>query len=157
VGIPVKLYERYAEPRAAGNIVNLWPPAVHALEQIGVDVDDIGAFCESEFRSSRDKVRAGVKFPPSVVEKYGNGGFIGLTRPDLYERMVDALPPGILVGNKQVAGIEDEGDHVVVRFQDETSITTPLVVGADGINSVVREIVWGLPPIREHNLHVIAA
>lgn len=155
VGIPVQLYERYAEPRAAGNIVNLWPPAVHALEQIGVDVDDIGAFCESEFRNSRDKVRARVKFPPSVVEKYGNGGFIGLTRPDLYERMVDALPPGILVGNKQVVGIEDEGDHVVVRFQDDTSITTPLVVGADGINSVVREIVWGLPPIREHNLHVI--
>ena len=155
VGIPVKLYERFAEPRAAGNIVNLWPPAVQALEQIGVDVDDIGAFCESEFRNSRDKVRARVKFPPSVVEKYGNGGFIGLTRPDLYERMVDALPPGILVGNKQVTGIEDEGDHVVVRFKDETSITTPLVVGADGINSVVRETVWGLPPIREHNLHVI--
>jgi 2-polyprenyl-6-methoxyphenol hydroxylase-like FAD-dependent oxidoreductase len=155
VGIPVKLYERYAEPRAAGNIVNLWPPAVQALEQIGVDVDDIGAFCETEFRNSRDKVRARVHFPPSVVQKYGNGGFIGLTRPDLYERMVDALPDGILVGNKQVTGIEDEGDHVVVRFQDETSITTPLVVGADGINSVVRETVWGLPPVREHNLHVI--
>jgi 2-polyprenyl-6-methoxyphenol hydroxylase-like FAD-dependent oxidoreductase len=96
-----------------------------------------------------------VLFPPSVVEKYGNGGFIGLTRPDLYERMIDALPEGLLVGNKQVVGIEDEGDHVVVRFQDESSITTPLVVGADGINSVVREIVWGLPPIRDHNLHVI--
>ncbi|MDQ0644325.1 FAD-dependent oxidoreductase [Microbacterium murale] len=155
VGIPVKLYERYAEPSPAGNIVNLWPPAVQALEHIGVDVEDIGAFCETEFRNSRDKVRARVKFPQSVVDKYGNGGFIGLTRPDLYERMVDALPPGIFVGNKQVAGLEDEGDHVVVRFQDDTSITTPLVVGADGINSVVRETVWGLPPIREHNLHVI--
>jgi 2-polyprenyl-6-methoxyphenol hydroxylase-like FAD-dependent oxidoreductase len=41
VGIPVQIYERYPEPRPAGNIVNLWPPAIKALRETGVDVDDI--------------------------------------------------------------------------------------------------------------------
>ncbi|MBN9374126.1 MAG: FAD-dependent monooxygenase, partial [Cellulomonas sp.] len=153
VGTPVHIYERYSEPRPAGNILNLWPPAVKALEEIGVDIDDLGASCETEFRSHKNKLRVEVHFPEGVVEQYG--GFLGLTRPDLYERMLDALPDGIIVGNKLVTDLEDEGDHVVVRFQDGTSITTPLVIGADGINSVVREKVWGLPPVREHGLTVI--
>ena len=153
VGVPVRIYERYAKPMPAGNILNLWPPAVKALGAIGVDVNDLGASCATEFRSHKDKLRVDVHFPAGVVEQFG--GFLGLTRPDLYERMLDALPDDIIVGNKQVTGIDDEGDHVVVRFRDETSITTPLVIGADGINSVVRENVWGLPPIREHGLMVV--
>ena len=153
VGIPVKLYERYPQPRAAGNIVNLWAPAIKALHDIGVDTHDIGSECRTEFRNFKDKVRVRVKIPQEVIDAHG--GFLGLTRPDLYERMTDALPEGILVGNKEVVGVEDEGDHVVVRFQDGESITTPLVIGADGINSVVRQIVLGQPPIREHGLHVI--
>ena len=153
VGVPVTLYERYPEPRPAGNIVNLWAPAIKALYDIGVDVDDIGAECHTEFQNSKGKLRADVKLPQAVID--GHGGFLGLTRPDLYERMVDALPDGILVGNKEVHGIEDKGDHVVVQFKDGESITTPLVVGADGINSTVRSIVLGMPPIREHGLAVI--
>jgi 2-polyprenyl-6-methoxyphenol hydroxylase-like FAD-dependent oxidoreductase len=154
VGIPVQIYEKYAAPRPAGNIVNLWPPAVKALQGIGVDVVDIGAPCATQFRNHKDRIRARVHLPRDVVDQYG-GGFIGLTRPDLYERMLDAVPDGMIVGNKQVSDIEDDGDHVVVRFLDGTSITTPLVIGADGINSIVRQSVWGLPPIREHGLHVI--
>lgn len=153
VGIPVRIYERYSEPRPAGNILNLWPPAVKALEAIGVDINDLGASCETEFRSHKEKLRVQVHFPDGVVEQYG--GFLGLTRPDLYERMLDALPDGIIVGNKEVTGLDDQGDHVIVRFKDGTSITTPLVIGADGINSLVREKVWGLPPIREHGLVVV--
>jgi 2-polyprenyl-6-methoxyphenol hydroxylase-like FAD-dependent oxidoreductase len=153
VGIPVKLYERYPEPRAAGNIVNLWAPAVKALHSIGVDTNDIGSECETEFRNNKDKVRVRVHHDREAVKQWG--GFLGLTRPDLYERMTDALPEGLLAGNKEVVGIDDEGDHVIVRFKDGDSVTTPLVIGADGINSVVRSLVIGLPPIREHGLAVI--
>ncbi|GGH51566.1 FAD-dependent oxidoreductase [Microbacterium album] len=153
VDIPVKLYERYSEPRAAGNIVNLWAPAVKALFNIGVDIDDIGAECVTEFQNHKRRVRARVRFPNGSVEKWG--GFLGLTRPDLYERMTAALPDGMLVGNSVVTGVADKGDHVELSFQDGSRVSTPLVVGADGINSVVRKLVWGAPPMREHDLHVI--
>ena len=42
-GHDVRLYERYAQARAAGNILNLWPPPIKALEDMGVDIADLGA------------------------------------------------------------------------------------------------------------------
>jgi len=79
-GHEVSLIERYKEARPAGNILNLWPPPIKALGLMGVDVTDFGAPCQSEFRSSRGKVRAVVRLPKDVVDTYG-GGFIGLLRP----------------------------------------------------------------------------
>ncbi|GGH47277.1 FAD-dependent oxidoreductase [Microbacterium album] len=154
VGKPVKIYERYASPKPAGNILNLWPPSIKALECLGVDVDDIGAPCESTFRNHRDRLRADVHISEDVVRAYG-GGFIGLLRPDLFTRMLAALPDETLVGEHEVASFEDHGDHVEVRFIDGTSVRTPLLVGADGINSTVRRKLLGEAPMREHNLHVI--
>lgn len=85
-GIRVKIYERYAYACPAGNILNLWPPPIHALTSMGVDITDIGAPCRTTFRNSKGKVRAEVKMPQNIVDDYG-GGFVGLLRPDLYSRM----------------------------------------------------------------------
>ena len=43
IGWDVALYERYAEVKAAGNILNLWPQPQKALRAIGVDIEDLGA------------------------------------------------------------------------------------------------------------------
>lgn len=154
VGRDVRIYERHAQPRPAGNILNLWPPAIKALDAIGVDVDDIGAPCATTFRSSKDRVRATVRLRPEIIEEFG-GGFIGMLRPDLYARMLAPLPEGTLIGHHEFAGFDDRGDHVEVRFANGEIVRTPLLIGADGINSEVRKQLWGETPIREHNLHVI--
>jgi 2-polyprenyl-6-methoxyphenol hydroxylase-like FAD-dependent oxidoreductase len=154
VGYDVRVYERYASPKPAGNILNLWPPAIKALRDIGVDVDDIGAPCETTFLDANDKLRVTVHIRPEVVEEYG-GGFIGMLRPDLFTRMLAALPAETLVSEREVVDFDDKGEHVEVRFRNGTTIRTPLLIGADGINSTVRRQLWGETPIREHNLHVI--
>ena len=154
VGLPVALYERHPEPRPAGNILNLWPPAIKALADIGVDVDDIGAPCDTTFRSADDRMRAHVNLRPEIVRDYG-GGFIGMIRPDLYARMLAALPDGTVRGRHELTSLTDHGDGVTLTFSDGEACEAPLVVGADGINSTVRRLVWGETPIREHHLHVI--
>src|SRR3954451_3193075 len=78
-GHDVSLIERYKEARPAGNILNLWPPPIKALGLMSVDVEDLGAPCQSEFRSASGRTRAVVRLPRDVVEAYG-GGFIGLLR-----------------------------------------------------------------------------
>ncbi|KAK5050045.1 hypothetical protein LTR84_004165 [Exophiala bonariae] len=153
-GFSVKIFERYSHARPAGNILNLWPPPVHALRCMGVDIDDLGAPCHTTFRSVKGNIRAEVQLPEEILKEYG-GGFIGLLRPDLYSRMLDAIPPGTIQHDRQVTDIKDHGDFVKLVFSDGTNFTTPLLIGADGIDSIVRSHLWGASPKRAHNLQII--
>jgi len=153
VGHQVKVFERYREARPAGNILNLWPPPVKALLAMGVDTDDLGAPCHVQFRNLRGKVRVDVQPAPDVRQEY-QGLFIGLLRPDLYERMLAAVPPGVLQFNSQVSGFTQGEDGVTLAFEDGTTETFDVLIGADGIDSLVRCTLWGDAPKREHRLHI---
>ncbi|WP_420122326.1 FAD-dependent oxidoreductase [Nakamurella sp.] len=153
-GHPVTLLERYREARPAGNILNLWPPALKALQAMGVDITDLGAPNHTTFRNAKNRVRADVRIPPHVTEQFG-GGFIGLLRPDLYRRMLGSLPDGMLRTSQEVTAIADRGDDVVLTLASGERISTPVLIGADGIDSGVRTHLWGDSPKREHRLHVI--
>lgn len=154
VGHRPVLLERYPEARPAGNILNLWPPPIKALREMGVDTVDLGAPCHTTFRGVTGNIRADVKIPVDVVSTYG-GGFIGLLRPELYRRMLAAMPAGILRTNVEVTGIADGPDGVGVALGDGTTIDAAVVVGADGIDSMVRRHLWGPSDKREHKLHII--
>lgn len=154
VGLDVQLFERSTEVRAAGNILNLWPPPQKVLKLIGVDTNDLGAPCHTYFENSSGRRRADVKLPPEVEAEYG-GGFIGLLRSGLYARMLDALPPGVLRLGRDVSQIEDHDDGVRLTFADGAVEEADVVVGADGINSFVRKQLWGDEPIRRQFLHLV--
>jgi 2-polyprenyl-6-methoxyphenol hydroxylase-like FAD-dependent oxidoreductase len=152
-GHHVLLLERYPQARPAGNILNLWPPPIKALGLLGVDTADLGAPCESQFRRVDGRVRCTVRLPGDVIRDYG-GGFIGLLRPELYERMAAALPPGMLLANRAVERLEQDERSARLHMSDGTVEETDVVVGADGIDSLVRHTLWGDAPKREHRLHI---
>ena len=152
-GHEVILLERYAQARPAGNILNLWPPPIKALGLLGVDTADLGAACYSEFRAAGGRTRVRVDLPESVVKDYG-GGFIGLLRPELYKRLIAALPPGVLQVNRTVETIDQDESGVRLHLADGGTIEVDVLVGADGIDSIVRRTLWGDSPKREHNLHI---
>src|SRR5690348_1940619 len=152
-GHEVVVYERYREARPAGNILNLWPPPVKALRALGVDTDDLGAPTDTEFRNVHGRVRVRVKLDEDVKRAYG-GGFIGLLRPELYERMLAAIPDGVIRFGQQVDRIEQDERAVTLHFADGTTAEHDVLIGADGIDSLVRRTLWGDEPKREHRLHI---
>lgn len=154
VGQPVVILERYREARPAGNILNLWPPPLRALREMGVDMTGLGAPNHSTFQNVKGHVRADIRIPQHVIDEYG-GGFIGLLRPDLYRRMLAALPDGALRTAQEVTSIDDRGEQVRLTLRDGQAVSTPLLVGADGIDSMVRRHLWGDSPKRDHRLHII--
>lgn len=153
-GHDVVVFERYREARPAGNILNLWPPPLKALHALGVDTEDLGAPTHLEFRNVRGHVRAEVRLSAKIIEEYG-GGFIGLLRPQLYERMLAALPPEVLRFDQSVERIEQNGRAVTLHFANGGTHEADVLIGADGIDSLVRRTLWGDAPKREHRLHVI--
>lgn len=154
VGLQVTIYERVAEVKPAGNILNLWPPPQKVLKLIGVDTEDLGAPSHTTFRNAKGKLRADVRLTPEVEREYG-GGFIGLLRWGLYKRMIDALPDGVLQLGHTVTRIEDRGDKVALHIDGREPVLADVVVGADGIHSMVRKSLWGDQPIRRHFLHLV--
>lgn len=153
-GHDVTIYERYPQARPAGNILNLWPPPIKALADMGVDIADLGAPCHTTFRNAKGRVRADVEIPADVVARYG-GGFIGMLRPDLYRRMLAAIPEGVLQTGRSVTAVRDHGDGVTLTFADGATAETPVLIGADGIDSTVRRHLFGDTPKRPHDLHII--
>lgn len=153
-GHDVTVYERYKEARPAGNILNLWPPPIKALRDMGVDVENLGAPCHSTFRNASGHIRAEVNLPDHVVQEYG-GGFIGMLRPDLYRRMLSAIPEGTIDFGQSVEKIESEADQIKLHSAGRRCEIVDVLIGADGIDSSVRKYLWGDSPKRPHNLHVI--
>jgi 2-polyprenyl-6-methoxyphenol hydroxylase-like FAD-dependent oxidoreductase len=152
-GHQVVVLERYREARPAGNILNLWPPPLKALRALGVDTVDLGAPTDSEFRNLEGKVRVRVKLDQAVKDEFG-GGFIGLLRPELYRRMLAAIPEGTIRYGQQVDRISQDDREVTLHLSDGSSETHDVLVGADGIDSLVRRTLWGHAPKREHRLHI---
>jgi len=87
------------------------------------------------------------------VHSYGSG-FIGLLRPELYERLLAALPPGVLQVNRGVNSFGHDDSGVRLHMADGEVIEVDVLVGADRIDSLVRRTLWGEAPKREHNLHI---
>ena len=70
-------------------------------------------------------------------------------RADLHEMLVNcvrALKPGAIHLNKTAIDFVETGDSVVLRFSDETSASGDLLIGADGVKSVVRDQICGATP-----------
>jgi 2-polyprenyl-6-methoxyphenol hydroxylase-like FAD-dependent oxidoreductase len=154
VGFEVTLLERYPEVKAAGNILNLWPPPQKVLRLIGVDIEDLGAPAHATFRRFDGRLRADVRLPDEVVAEYG-GGFIGLLRPGLYTRMLAALPADMLRTAHEMTSFEQHDDGVVVHVAGRPPLEVDVLVGADGLRSAVCRGLWGEQPIRQQRLHLV--
>ena len=66
---------------------------------------------------------------------------VSLLRSTLQEVLTNALPPGCLRLGKQCVGVVPDAEGAVARFADGSEEKADLVIGADGLRSVAREVV----------------
>lgn len=67
-------------------------------------------------------------------------------RADFIDALIGVLPPEMVHLGYKAAGIEDHGASATVSFENGESVTADLVVGADGIRSVVRNAMFSQKP-----------
>ena len=68
---------------------------------------------------------------------------IFMHRADLHDALASAVPAEIVHLGKKLVGLEQAGGQVTLRFEDGTSVNADAVIGADGVHSIVRDIVVG--------------
>jgi salicylate hydroxylase len=79
-----------------------------------------------------------------VVAEYGFP-YYDVHRAELHRVLAARVPPGQIVLGRRLIGVEESpsGTGAVLRFADGSSAVADVVVGADGVHSVVREALFG--------------
>jgi salicylate hydroxylase len=145
-GFEVAVYEAAPELKEIGAGVALGPNAMKALRSLDLEEAVRAVAWESEFQLLRNW-RSG-----RVISKTPRRGFLsarfGATgcsahRADLLDVLSAALPKDIVKLGARCVGVETGENGASARFTDGTEIEADVIVGADGIHSVVRASLFG--------------
>ncbi|HEY2059867.1 MAG TPA: NAD(P)/FAD-dependent oxidoreductase [Amycolatopsis sp.] len=146
-GIPAAVYE--AEPsvtaRAQGGMLD-----IHDYNgQLAVEAAGLMAEFRELVLEGRQAMRIVDQHGKVLFEKAddGTGGRPEVQRGELRQLLLDSLPPGTVHWGRKVSDVRSlgEGRHEVA-FTDGTTISTGLLVGADGAWSRVRPLVSDAVP-----------
>lgn len=142
LGGEVVLLERATGPRAQGYMMDFFGPGYDAIEAMGLlpAVEDVAYhIAEATFVDEHGRRRAGVR-----PRQFANGPLLNLMRPDLERVLREHLPPEVdLRFGTGPTAVTDHNDGVRVTLADGTRLDADMLVGADGIHSTVRHLVFG--------------
>ncbi|MEU0533749.1 FAD-dependent oxidoreductase [Amycolatopsis tolypomycina] len=146
-GIPATVYEAEASPtaRTQGGMLD-----IHDYNgQLAVEAAGLTAGFRDLILEGRQAMRVLDRHGTVLAEKTddGTGGRPEVQRAALREMLLDALPAGTVHWGHKVSAARAIGDgrHEVV-FADGRTVTTDLLVGADGAWSRVRPLLTGAVP-----------
>lgn len=139
-GWNVRIFERAATPRELGFGLALAPNAIAALTELSVaDVVLSRAFAPTvatvELRRPAGTVVKRADIP--IAAALGGRMAIAL-RPALHGALLDAVGLGTVAVGKEAIGFHESGDRATLHLTDGDAIDGDLLVGADGMGSVIR-------------------
>lgn len=141
----VTVYEQATELVELGAGISLWANGVRLFEEMGIAVHMADRSCETEvaFFRNEDGSVAGSQLLARdnwYRNEYGYP-YLGAFRTDLQAAMLDVIGKDTIRLSKQLMKLDDSDKEVSLHWADGTIDTADLVVGADGIRSVVRNAV----------------
>jgi 2-polyprenyl-6-methoxyphenol hydroxylase-like FAD-dependent oxidoreductase len=140
-GFDATVYERADEPADAGTGLTLWTNAITALDQLGVADDVVAAGpVLGHFENMTHDGRHLATWPVGAMSLPLGAPNVTVLRGDLHAVLRRALGPGALRLGRRCLAATASGE---VRFADGSVEGADVVVGADGVNSVVRSSVLG--------------
>jgi len=144
-GFAVQIFERTKEIREVGAGLTLWPNAVRVLQELGL------ADLVHQLIQQPVPVRAGfytmrgkqlVQLPPQVVEEQCGGPTIAIHRAKFQAALQERLAPDTLVLDRQLIDLEQDTAGVTARFAQGERVRGILLIGADGLHSQVRQMLF---------------
>ena len=148
-GFDAQVYEQAPALEEVGAGVGLWPNALRALGSLGLAGKVIGL--GGDLRGSGIKRPDGTWLlyqPQDLMRKRWGAGFTAVHRAELQQLLAAQLDPAALHLGACCAGFADNGTDVTVRFAGGREVAADVLIGADGVHSVVRAALLGPAPLR---------
>ncbi|MBY5538121.1 NAD(P)-binding protein [Rhizobium leguminosarum] len=140
-GFNVQIFEQAPSFSRLGAGIHMGPNVLKIFQRIGMDQKLIDISSTPAYWFSRDGL-TGDYLSRIPLEGYG-ATYCTVHRGDLSALQMDTMTPGTVEFNKRLTRLEDNDSDVYLEFQDGTSARATIVIGADGINSRVRETLLG--------------
>lgn len=141
-GIRVAVYEQAPAIGEVGAGLFMTPNSVRHLQRIGLGlaVEKRGARVGSDSRYFRHD---GTPIAPvQVTDSSGWNATFGMHRADLVEMLAGALPRDIVHAGHRCTDFDQDNDVARIWFANGASVEADIVIGADGIHSVLRPYVF---------------
>jgi salicylate hydroxylase/6-hydroxynicotinate 3-monooxygenase len=143
LGINVTIYEQAEAFTRIGAGIQMMPNSMKVLRRIGVEDRLLRTSFQPYSHLNREwdtgKVTRELPMPADLF----GAPYLCMHRADLTDALASAIPEGSLRLGKKLAGLDQDGNEVTLRFEDGTSATADAVIGADGVHSLVRDIIIG--------------
>lgn len=144
-GFKPTLVERASHLRTSGYVIDFWGLGYDIAERMGLlsglksegyDVEEV------RFVNAEGRREGG--FGVDIFRSLTGGRFVSIARSDLAKLIYHKIAGRYeTIFGDSIVGIETNGDGVDVVFERAAARRYDLVIGADGLHSPVRELVFG--------------
>ncbi|OSC39889.1 FAD-dependent oxidoreductase [Mycobacterium decipiens] len=139
-GHDVTVFDQRSDLQAGGGAVTIWSNGATVLGQLGVDMDAAGQQLSSvRVLTSKGHVLA-ILDVAAMVNRLGAPVRM-VPRRVLLERLLEGFPTDRIRCGCRAVGVVSRPGGVRVEFDDGSSADGDLAIGADGLHSMVRDVV----------------
>lgn len=158
-GVPCRVFERAPALDEVGAGISLSPNSTRVLIALGLrrQLDEIcnspEALCTKHFDSG--EIRS-MDESVNYEEQYG-APYYQVHRADLHALLTDTIlgnDPHAIRLNSDFVGFESRDSSVVAQFADGSSAAGEVLIGCDGVKSLMRDLLWR--PGKPHYLGYVA-
>lgn len=145
-GFSVQIFERAERFGEVGAGIQMTPNAVKVIKALGLfdRINALGflpnAVVGRNWKTGRENFRIPLK---GSCETLYDAPYIHIHRAELHSLFADTLPAEICHFGKVCTGVRQDADGATAVFADGTEFTADLIVGADGVRSVIRSGLFG--------------
>jgi 6-hydroxynicotinate 3-monooxygenase len=150
VGIDVTVYEQAAQFARLGAGIQIGCNAMKVLRGLGLETRLREQSFYPRSWNNRDwrtgEVKFDMIFGETAEQKFG-APYLLAHRGDLHAALASAVPDECIKLNHRLVGLDETGSGVRLSFANGAVAVADAVVGADGVHSLVRDLLFGVSPV----------
>ena len=139
-GIPCQIFEKIPVQKRVGSSMGIWPNATRILREM--DVLDSVASRGVDVKLIESADHQGEPLQTIEVQKLEDPALF-IHRADFIQALLSHVSPKIFQSGRALERFEHSGQGVRVFLSDGSEVNGNVLIGADGLRSRVREILFG--------------